>query len=68
MRGHNYRSKKGIMLIICRGFKTKRDATQGKGRVGRYRDPCSRYKTIDNLVDKKLLSEYLGILQKQIDY
>ena len=26
MRGHNYRSEKGIMLILCRGFKTRRDS------------------------------------------
>ena len=66
MRGHNYRSKTGIMLILCRGFKTKRDSVQGIGRVGRYSDPCTRYRTEENLVDKVLLREYLGELQKHI--
>ena len=66
MRGHNYRSQKGIMLILCRGFKTKRDAVQGIGRVGRYNDPCTRYRTVENLVDKALLFEYLGGLQKYV--
>lgn len=25
MRGHNYRSEQGILLILCKGFKTGRD-------------------------------------------
>ena len=66
MRGHNYRSKKGIMLILCRGFKTKRDSVQGIGRVGRYNDPCTRYKTVEDLVDKALLRDYLGGLYKHV--
>ena len=27
MRGHNYRSEQGILLILCKGFKTRRDIT-----------------------------------------
>ena len=51
MRGIDYRLKKtegskndGIDLLIMRSFSTKRAVEQGLSRVGRYNEPCKRYK------------------------
>ena len=63
MRGYNYRSAIGINLFICRGFKTARDVLQAKGRVGRYHDPCERFRTVESLEDPVLKREYLRTLQ-----
>jgi len=66
MRGHNYRSKDGITLFLCRAFKTDRDVLQAKGRVGRYGDPCDRYTTLKSLVDRNLKCEYLSTLNAHL--
>ena len=66
MRGINYRSTLGITLILCKGFKTKRDIVQAKGRVGRYGDPCTRYRTVPDLEDRQLKLSYLRGLQKHL--
>ena len=51
MRGIDYRLKKttgsmedGIDLLIMRSFSSKRAVEQGLSRVGRYNEPCRRYK------------------------
>ena len=62
MRGYNYRSGVGISLFLCRGFKTARDVLQAKGRVGRYGDQCTRFKTVQSLEDTCLKREYLRTL------
>ena len=66
MRGHNYRSGQGITLILCRGFKSARDVTQAKGRVGRYRDPYRRFTTVEDLVDRKLKLPYIKSLNEHL--
>ena len=66
MRGFNYRATQGITLILCKGFKNKRDTVQAKGRVGRYRDPCTRYQTVSDLVDGTLGVNYLASLYKHL--
>ena len=57
MRGVDYRTlpkKEGIDLLIARPFSNKRAYVQGKGRVGRNGEPCSRFqlKGLQELVDK----------------
>ena len=55
MRGVDYRLRKqgsepesdGIDLLICASFSNKRAYIQGLARVGRYNEPCSRFKLID---------------------
>ena len=42
MRGFDYRSSKGITLIIAQSFDTARASIQGLGRVGRFGDPALR--------------------------
>ena len=42
MRGFDYRSSKGITLIIAQSFDTARASIQGLGRVGRFGDPSLR--------------------------
>ena len=51
MRGIDYRLKKtegskddGIDLLVMRSFSSKRAVEQGLSRVGRYNEPCRRYK------------------------
>ena len=51
MRGIDYRLKKtvgsmedGIDLLIMRSFSSQRAVEQGLSRVGRYNEPCRRYK------------------------
>ena len=45
MRGFDYRSAdgKGIALMMCLGFDTRRGYIQALGRVGRFNDPCKRF-------------------------
>ena len=45
MRGFDYRTadKKGIALMLCLGFDTRRGYVQALGRVGRFGDPCKRF-------------------------
>ena len=47
MRGVDYHTpeyKVGIDLLIARDFPSTRAYEQGLGRVGRYSEPCTRYK------------------------
>ena len=47
MRGVDYHTpdyKVGIDLLIARDFPSTRAYYQGLGRVGRYNEPCSRFK------------------------
>ena len=37
----------GIDLLISKLFNSSRALKQGLGRVGRYREPCNRYTTIN---------------------
>ena len=37
----------GIDLLISKQFNSSRSLKQGLGRVGRYREPCNRYTTIN---------------------
>jgi len=66
MRGLNYRSSVGIDQYLCRPFKTKRDSLQAQGRVGRFTDKCARFRTIVELVDEDLKSEYLNTLHQYV--
>ena len=66
MRGWNYRSKSGINLYLAKAFKTERDLMQGKGRVGRFGDPCDRFRLLENLIDSKLRLAYLNTLNQHL--
>ena len=66
MRGLNYRSSVGVDQYLCRPFKTDRDSLQAQGRVGRYTDKCTRYRTIKHLVDNNLKSAYLKELHEYV--
>ena len=48
MRGIDYASseRNGIELLVASPFPTTRDYVQGLGRVGRYSEPCARYKWV----------------------
>jgi hypothetical protein len=49
MRGLDYRSveKEGIALLVAKKFSSKRTYKQALGRVGRFGEPCKRYKSKD---------------------
>ena len=65
MRGIDYRLKgtigraaDGIDLLIMRNFSSLRAVEQGLSRVGRYNEPCARYKLSKvELVDKRAEAE-----------
>jgi hypothetical protein len=65
MRGVDYRSSKGITLIIAASFANQRQAMQGLNRVGRFGDPCKRYiaKGVD-LVDLDQNRSYIASLNQ----
>ena len=44
MRGFDYRCKDGIRLLIASKLDSARAYVQALGRVGRYTDPCERFK------------------------
>ena len=56
MRGVDYNSVsgKGIDLLIARGLPNHRALIQALGRVGRYSEPCGRYRLpdLDQLVNE----------------
>lgn len=64
MRGFDYRSPNCQMtLIIDKSFTNVREAIQGRGRVGRWSDPCKRIRFSDvSLVDQKAQLECAGVL------
>ena len=54
MRGLDYRSQKGITLILAASFANQRQAMQGLNRVGRFGDHCERIALQDvPLIDKQ---------------
>ena len=65
MRGVDYRlagttgkPADGIDLLVLRSFSSQRAAEQGLSRVGRYNEPCARYKLSKvELVDKRAEAE-----------
>jgi hypothetical protein len=63
MRGFDYRSSRGIELLLCRPFKHERALAQALGRVGRYIDYAKRFKLPGlELVDKNHKALYIGSL------
>ena len=67
MRGVDYKTQDGlgIDLLIARNFPSTSAYQQGLGRVGRYGEPCERFRwtglTDGMMVDKK---EELNIISK----
>lgn len=63
MRGFDYRSSKGIALVIAASFTNQRQASQGLNRVGRFGDPCKRViaKGVE-LIDKEKELNYTASL------
>ena len=65
MRGVDYRladttgkQADGIDLLILRSFSSQHAAEQGLSRVGRYNEPCARYKISKvELIDKRAEAE-----------
>ena len=53
MRGTDFRSRIGITLVICKPFTNEREVGQALGRVGRFGDPCKRYRSraVDQLFE-----------------
>lgn len=64
MRGFDYRSPDCQMtLVIDKSFTNVREAIQGRGRVGRWDDPCKRIRFSDvSLVDQETQLKCSGVL------
>ncbi len=63
MRGFDYRSSRGIDLLLCRSFDHERALAQALGRVGRSNDYGKRFKLPGlALVDKDRKAAYIGSL------
>lgn len=68
MRGFDYRSNKGITLIVAASFDKRRSAMQGLNRVGRFGDECKRYLVKDiELVDKVKEEAYIDGLVRYMN-
>ena len=66
MRGLDYRSAEpeGMALLLTKQFPSKRTLKQALGRVGRFDEPCKRYRfdQMANLVDESLHYTSVGKL------
>jgi hypothetical protein len=62
MRGVDYRAgTTGITLVVAQSFSNDREAIQALARVGRYDEPCNRYRVEGvELVDEEKKTEYIA--------
>ena len=72
MRGVDYHAPGGvgIDLLVATDFPSTRAYQQGLGRVGRYGEPCSRFKwegLISNLVNELQEIELRGRIGNKVD-
>ena len=64
MRGVDYRSESGFVLVIARTLPNTRALIQALGRVGRYSEPCQRFvepgvTPVDMKLEKQMFGDLL---------
>ena len=70
MRGLDYRSASGFILVIATQLKNHRAFMQALGRVGRYEEPCERYiepglEPVDNVAETTMFGKLLDAMHHQ---